>query len=203
MSDKDIFPLFSVPIYKRKLDIELAEHELKIIQNPEFHHQVLGSKLSNNKFVLEDPNLLRIKNILLSEVKEYFNRFLHYEFEIYFTNSWVNTMNLNEQQTLHNHANSIVSGIFYVRVDDSCPLVTFVNRNPHLLLNMRAQQYDIFNSVEYDIPVENNSVVLFPSTCFHYVKKNPTRNDRISIAFNTFVKGHIGVETAGGDLFLN
>lgn len=203
MNNKDIFPLFSVPIYKRKLEISLSEDELNFIKSQGSHQQALGSKLSDNKFVLETTNLERLKDSLLSEIKEYFNNFLNYEFEIYITNSWINKMNYDEQQTLHNHANSIISGIFYVKVEDSCPSVTFVNNRPHFLLNMRAKDYNIFNSVEFDIPVENNSVVLFPSSCFHYVRKNFTRNDRISIAFNTFVKGHIGVETAGGDLFLN
>jgi len=203
MNEKDIFPLFSVPVYKRKLDISLSNDELKFIKNQGSRTQALGSKLSNDKFVLEKIELLRLKDILLVEVKEYFNNFLQYEFEIYFTNSWINKINIDEQQTLHNHANSIISGIFYVSVEDSVPSISFVNHKPHFLLNMRAKNYNIFNSVEFDLPVENNTVVLFPSSCFHYVKKNFTDNDRISIAFNTFVKGHVGVETAGGDLFLN
>jgi ectoine hydroxylase-related dioxygenase (phytanoyl-CoA dioxygenase family) len=61
----------------------------------------------------------------------------------------------------------------------------------------------MFNSLEFDIPVENGEIILFPSQCFHYVKSNPTDKDRISIAFNTFVKGDIGVETDGGNLKLN
>lgn len=203
MDDKDIFPLFSVPVYKRKLDVNLTTAELDIIKNQHSHQQVLGSKLSDNKFILEDPVLQRLKDLLLTEVKEYFNNFLHYEFEIYFTNSWVNKINFDEQQTLHNHANSIVSGIFYIDVENSYPAVTFVNHKPHFLLNMRAKNYNVFNSVEFNLPVENNTIVLFPSSCFHYVQKNLTHNDRISLAFNTFVKGHIGVETAGGDIFLN
>jgi uncharacterized protein (TIGR02466 family) len=203
MNEKDIFPLFSVPVYKRKLDIALSDDELRFIKAQGSHTQALGSKLSDDKFVLERPELQRLKDMLLVEVKEYFNNFLQYEFEIYFTNSWINKINFDEQQTLHNHANSIVSGIFYINVEDSMPSISFVNHKPHLLLNMRAKNYNIFNSVEFDLPVENNTVVLFPSSCFHYVKKNLTDNDRISIAFNTFVKGRIGVETAGGDLFLN
>jgi hypothetical protein len=200
---KNIYPLFATGVYKNKLNITLTGDELAAIYKLNSAKQILGTKLSNDKFILEQPELHRLKNILLGEIKEYFNSVMGYEFDIYITNSWCNVAGYNEGQTLHNHANSIVSGIFYLNVNDSQPSITFVNPTPPFLLNMRSQQYNMFNSLEFDIPIEDNTVILFPSQCFHYVKSNPTNNDRISIAFNTFVKGKIGVETSGGDLDLS
>jgi len=200
---KNIYPLFATGVYKNKLNITLTGDELAAIYKLNSAKQILGTKLSNDKFILEQPELHRLKNILLGEIKEYFNSVMGYEFDIYITNSWCNVAGYNEGQTLHNHANSIVSGIFYLNVNDSQPSITFVNPTPPFLLNMRSQQYNMFNSLEFDIPIEDNTVILFPSQCFHYVKSNPTNNDRISIAFNTFVKGKIGVETNGGDLDLS
>jgi uncharacterized protein (TIGR02466 family) len=190
-------------VYKNKLNITLTNNELAAIYDLNSSKQILGTKLSNDKFILERPELQRLKNILLDEVKEYFNAVMGYEFEIYITNSWCNIAGHTEGQTLHNHANSVVSGVFYLNVDDSQPSITFVNPTPPFLLNMRSQQYNMFNSLEFDIPLEDNTVILFPSQCFHYVKSNLTTNNRVSIAFNTFVKGNIGVETAGGDLNLH
>ena len=203
VSQKNIYPLFATAIYKNKLNITLTNNELSAIYDLNSSKQILGTKLSDDKFILERPELQRLKNTLLDEIKEYFNNVMHYEFEIYITNSWCNIARHGEGQTLHNHSNSIVSGVFYLNVNNSQPSITFVNPTPPFLLNMRAQQYNMFNSLEFDIPVEDNDVILFPSQCFHYVKSNPTTNDRVSFAFNTFVKGDIGVETAGGDLTLN
>jgi uncharacterized protein (TIGR02466 family) len=203
VTQKNIYPLFATGVYKNKLNITLTNNELAAIYDLNSAKQILGTKLSNDKFILEQPELHRLKNILLGEIKEYFNSVMGYEFDIYITNSWCNVAGYNEGQTLHNHANSIVSGIFYLNVNDSQPSITFVNPTPPFLLNMRSQQYNMFNSLEFDIPIEDNTVILFPSQCFHYVKSNPTNNDRISIAFNTFVKGKIGVETSGGDLDLS
>ena len=56
--------------------------------------------------------------------------------------------------------------------------------------------------MEWELPVEDNCIVLFPSQCFHYVKKNTSNNERVSIAFNTFVNGNISSTTPGGDLNL-
>ena len=201
-TQKNIYPLFATAIYKNKLNISLNNSELSAVYNLNSAKQILGTQLSNDKFILECPELSRIKSILLDEVKEYFNSVMGYEFEIYITNSWCNVAGYNEGQTLHNHANSIVSGVFYLNVDDSQPSITFVNPTPPFLLNMRSTEYNMFNSLEFDIPIEDNTVILFPSQCFHYVRQNPTNNNRISIAFNTFIKGKIGVETAGGDLDL-
>lgn len=203
VTQKNIYPLFATGIYKNKLNITLTNTELAVIYKLSSAKQILGTKLSNDKFILEQPELQRLKNILLDEIKEYFNNVMGYEFEIYITNSWYNIAGYTEGQTLHNHANSIVSGVFYLNVNDSQPSITFVNPTPPFLLNMRSTQYNMFNSLEFDIPLEDNNVILFPSQCFHYVKSNPTSNDRISIAFNTFVKGKIGVETDGGDLDLS
>ena len=202
VTQKNIYPLFATGVYKNKLNITLTNNELAAIYDLNSSKQILGTKLSNDKFILERPELQRLKNILLDEVKEYFNTIMGYEFEIYITNSWCNIAGHTERQTLHNHANSVVSGVFYLDVDQSQPSIPFVNPTPPFLLNMRSQQYNMFNSLEFDIPLEDNTVILFPSQCFHYVKSNPTTNNRVSIAFNTFVKGNIGVETAGGDLDL-
>jgi uncharacterized protein (TIGR02466 family) len=203
VTQKNIYPLFATGVYKNKLNITLTNNELAAIYDLNSSKQILGTKLSNDKFILERPELQRLKNILLDEVKEYFNTVMGYEFEIYITNSWCNIAGHTEGQTLHNHANSVISGVFYLDVDQSQPSITFVNPTPPFLLNMRSQQYNMFNSLEFDIPLEDNTVILFPSQCFHYVKSNPTTNNRVSIAFNTFVKGNIGVETAGGDLNLH
>lgn len=203
VTQKNIYPLFATGVYKNKLNITLTDNESAAIYDLNSSKQILGTKLSNDKFILERPELQRLKNILLDEVKEYFNTIMGYEFEIYITNSWCNIAGHTEGQTLHNHANSVISGVFYLDVDQSQPSITFVNLTPPFLLNMRSQQYNMFNSLEFDIPLEDNTVILFPSQCFHYVKSNPTTNNRVSIAFNTFVKGNIGVETAGGDLDLH
>ena len=202
-TQKNIYPLFATAIYKNKLNITLTNNELSAIYDLNSSKQILGTKLSDDKFILERLELQRLKNTLLDEIKEYFNNVMGYEFEIYITNSWCNIAGHNEGQTLHNHANSVISGVFYLDVDRSQPSITFVNPTPPFLLNMRSNQYNMFNSLEFDIPLEDNYVIIFPSQCFHYVKSNPTTNNRVSIAFNTFVKGNIGVETAGGDLDLH
>jgi ectoine hydroxylase-related dioxygenase (phytanoyl-CoA dioxygenase family) len=61
----------------------------------------------------------------------------------------------------------------------------------------------MFNSMEWTVPVEDLDIIIFPSTLFHYVKPNTSNRDRISIAFNTFARGHIKTESTGADLILN
>ena len=42
-----------------------------------------------------------------------------------------------------------------------------------------------------NIIVKNGDLILFPSTLMHSVKTNTTDKERISLAFNSFIKGTV------------
>ena len=71
-TQKNIYPLFATAIYKNKLNITLTNNELSAIYDLNSSKQILGTKLSDDKFILERPELQRLKNTLLDEIKEYF-----------------------------------------------------------------------------------------------------------------------------------
>ena len=48
-----------------------------------------------------------------------------------------------------------------------------------------------YNSSEY-ISVQTGDLILFPSELEHYVELVKSSSDRISLSFNTFVRGNIG-----------
>lgn len=199
----ELFPLFPTVVYRKTLDLVLTDEERTTLHNIEVFPQGLGNKLSCSSFILDDPKFKRIKDVFMENAAIYFNEIMKYDYQLHMTNSWLNVTQLNEQHGLHNHTNSIISGCWYYRVQDSQPSISFNRITPPFLLNMRAREFNHFNSLEWDIPVGDNVLVLFPSSCFHLVKPNLTNNDRVSIAFNTFVKGNIGAEYEGADLNLS
>jgi ectoine hydroxylase-related dioxygenase (phytanoyl-CoA dioxygenase family) len=67
---------------------------------------------------------------------------------------------------------------------------------------MKASEYHAANSEEWNIPLEDNDVIIFPSKMYHSVAPNRTDNLRISIAFNSFIRGTIGTDISGADLNL-
>lgn len=197
----EVLPLFPTAIYKHKIR-SLLDTELLAVNNAPMISQGLGNHSSVNTYILELEELAELKNEILHNINVYFCDVLHFTNEVYITNSWINITDSNEMHMGHTHTNSIISGVYYIDVDTSQPLISFNRIAPPFLLNILPTEFNIFNSIEWDVPVENNSIVLFPSSCYHYVKRNESANKRISIAFNTFIRGQLGTRFSGADLDL-
>lgn len=187
----EVHALFPIPVYKTTLK-SLTLKEIKLIQSLNYFSQTLGNVVSENNHILEIPELFSLKTAIENEISNYVKDIIKSQLEIYITNSWVNRTTKNQQHFLHNHSNSILSGVYYINVDDSNPSITFNRMQSPFFLNFIPNEFTIFNSTEWTIPVENNTLIIFPSTMYHYVKPNETDNERVSLAFNTFVRGNIG-----------
>ena len=197
----EIHPLFPTAIFKTSIR-KLTQTEFEYLLSKELESQTLGNSVSFDRYLLNDPKLNDLKSLMLDAIKVYAKEVMSIYNEFYITNSWLNKTSNNEQHSIHNHTNSILSGCYYISVEDSQPYISFNRLTQPFLLNYVPTEFNRFNSVEWDLPLENNSLVIFPSECYHYVKPNKSVNERISIAFNTFVKGQIGQKN-GSELILN
>jgi hypothetical protein len=101
---------------------------------------------------------------------------------------WVNVLDTGGRQTMHNHANSFISGVVYLtRTHADARTVfmkspggtDFVFKNDHEGVKTNA-----YNADKWISPApEPGDVVLFPSYLMHAVPMNPGER-RISLAFN-------------------
>jgi len=189
----EIHALFPLPVYKEKIRL-LDNNESNFIESTNVCYQTLGNAVSLNTRLLDAPTLIELKAVIEKKLDYYLKSILKVDNEIYITNSWLNKTKHKEQHFLHNHSNSILSGVYYINTEDSLPLITFNRMQTPFLLNFIPKEFTIFNSTEWSIPVENGCLIIFPSSLYHYVKINETTNTRTSIAFNSFVKGSIGFQ---------
>ena len=116
------------------------------------------------------------------------------ELDSYITQSWLNITKPGEFHHEHAHPNSIISGVFYISTekDDN---ITFIDPNTKIkeFLKFGQKEFNPFNSGIWRIPSVINELILFPSWLSHCVDKNKkATTDRVSISFNTFVKGSLG-----------
>ncbi len=101
---------------------------------------------------------------------------------------WTNMLETGGSQALHSHANSIVSGVFYLTPSHPACKTVFV-RPPggydfNLRHHTRSAAVGPFNAGKYMLPeAEAGDLVLFPSYLYHEVPKNQG-GQRITIAFN-------------------
>jgi len=198
----EVYPLFPTVIAKKDLAVEFDKEELDELYTTDLFLQGLGNGASFDMLLLENPKYAKLKEVCLRYAQDYYTGIMKYSYPLHITNSWLNVTQGNQEHMLHNHTNSIVSGILYLKTTDSVPLITFTSNTPTFMLNIQRDEATIFNSMTWDLPVEDNCIVLFPSQCFHSVKRNLSTNERISIAFNTFIKGKVGDGSNGGELDL-
>jgi len=170
----------------------LSEDEKKHILNYESKTVGnLGNRITENSFVLEDIELKELKLSLEEKLQEYFfDVYKSKEVTPYITQSWINYTGKNQFHHNHNHPNSFISGVFYLQAIDN-DKIYFVNRQD-AMFEFQSEDFTLYNSKTWWMPVEDNSVIFFPSNLSHEVKKNETNTTRISLAFNCFIKGTFG-----------
>jgi uncharacterized protein (TIGR02466 family) len=186
--------IFPTPLYINSLDIEINESLLKYVNNLEICNNT-SNWTSKNNYILEEPIFKTIKLKLEQMLNEYFINIMGVDLEnklkIVITQSWVNINKKNFSHHQHCHPNSIVSGVVYLQADKKVDKINFL-KNDYEFLKFDKIRWNEYNSEQYSFPINKGDVVLFPSNLMHSVDKNKTDNTRISLSFNTFVKGKLG-----------
>lgn len=190
----NIINLFPTPVASFSLPRELTEQELSFVCNQQ-KQQNEGNYTSKNTNVLNSPELKDLSIWINERVVEYFNE-VHKpkdDLKIYITQSWLNYTNKNEFHHKHNHPCSFISGCFYPKTDVDTDRIYFFNGNKHhYLLQIPSTDYNIWNSYSWWLPVGTGGLILFPSELTHMVAPKETEGERVSLSFNTFLKGKLG-----------
>jgi uncharacterized protein (TIGR02466 family) len=101
---------------------------------------------------------------------------------------WTNLLEPGGSQTMHSHANSFISGVFYLTPSHPGSRTVFVRPPGGFEFSFRHHTRQAamgpFNAGKYMLPAaEPGDLVLFPSYLYHEVPKNQG-DQRITIAFN-------------------
>ena len=67
----------------------------------------------------------------------------------------------------------------------------YFHKDGYQRIDFPAKEYNPFNSKSWWFETGTNDLVLFPSNLTHMVEK-VVGKERISLSFNTFLKGYIG-----------
>ena len=189
-----IHQLFPEPVYFTALERQLTKRELKEINTQKTKtFKNIGNATSNNTYVLENKALKNLKEDLYKIVLDYFDKVVCTDNSIvpYITQSWLNYTKNKQFHHTHSHANSYVSGVFYINADKKVDKIKFYKDN-NSLFKLKTTKFNIFNSDSWWYSIKTGDVILFPSSLRHGVNKKEGKNIRISLSFNVFLKGTIG-----------
>ena len=166
--------------------------DYKIVFNNPNH-----TKISENVHILKSKSLRNFKKFLSTSVHEYARDVMLTNSRFRITNSWVNKSKYATGHQRHFHENSVLSGVFFVQSDETCPPITFESPMNNWQINPRKGNEgrvstNEFNNFTYNYSPVPGTLLLFSSAIRHCVGSNPSQTERISISFNTFPETPFG-----------
>ena len=196
MKEPNFELLFPTPVMFTDLGREFTKEELDYVNShgkEGMTNRNVGNVTSNNNYILEEPELAGLKEVVTKAINEYIKRVYKpkYEAEAYVTQSWLNYTAKGEFHHKHEHPNSFISGVLYIHTDETKDKITF-HRSGYKQLQLVTDNFDIYNSDSWWFNVKTGGIVIFPSSLTHHVEDVTADETRISLAFNTFVKGTLG-----------
>lgn len=197
MSYPEVIQLFPTPVLIFKYE-ENFEMELNYIRKLEYRKRD-NNKLNYNSqsvdtFLLDKQELSKIRVFIEESIDCYVKNIIKSNRQLVITQSWSNRSSKNQSHHEHIHPNSIISGVFYFKIDNLPPIKFKNSKISNFGLEVTEQNN--FNSFEYYFPAKNGELIIFPSDLEHSVPINNCDEERISLSFNTFAKGNIGsIET--------
>ena len=214
--DPTVHVVFPCPVYIVKRDTNISPNEEKEIGEivKEGMHSNVGNSMSNNSDIFNGKLNDQYRTGYLKEIKQFceeqLNRYVkeiinpREELDFYITQSWLNITKPGEYHHEHSHQNSIISGVFYISTEED-DKINFIDPNAKLreLIKFEPKEFNLWNSTEWFFPSITNELLLFPSWLDHKVDMNEgATTDRISISFNTFIRGTLGKRKDLNELIL-
>ncbi len=184
--------LFAQPVGFFDLGRPLSDEEkfflMELEQRPN-----MGNRTSANNFVLRDKLMTSLRGWMEDCVAEYFKATTNpkHDVTLRLTQSWVNYSEPGQYHHKHAHPNSFLSGCFYPQADKELDKLYFFNE-PYHRIKIHSEDFNVYNSDSWWLPVGTGDIVIFPSSLTHMVEQVVASNTRISLSFNTFPVGYVG-----------
>lgn len=196
----NITGLFGIPIYSDNLEYNFSKELLA--QNQLTYDTIAEGNysISKNNFLLNSPDFLELRDKLEDKIEIYTRNILgvNNSIQFYITTSWIVKFFKDSYANKHIHSNSIFSGVVYLKTPNQCSNIRFhkdtrYNNITSSTLELTFDRYNIFNSDYWEFTPSQGDLYIFPSSLTHSVSKSFSNDERISLAFNVFVKGKFGI----------
>jgi uncharacterized protein (TIGR02466 family) len=186
--------LWPTPVYQSR--IELQDKWLEFSKTCEYERmETDNGDISKDRYILDSMDL---KNDIQDHVNNFVRDWLRVDkkAEFYFTNSWMVRHNKKDWSGMHFHANSLISGVYYIDIPEDSGDIKFHNHfHKSVIPDVIKLDYTDKNFVNSEVvafKVKPGDILIFPSGLQHSVTENITNNRRYSLAFNCFVRGDLG-----------
>ena len=197
--NKEIIPLFSIPIclfdldindtYQNKIEKTINNLDYRLIENGN------GGCISDSVHIFNNKIFDKLNFKILECVKYFNNEVMQYksnEFKI--TTSWATRCEKGQESIRHKHSNNMYSAVYYNKCSKEHSNITFYNYNytPHGY-ELESETYNLFNAGNWSVIPRDKLLIVFPAYLYHQIQKNTSDNPRYSIACNLRPTGQYGI----------
>lgn len=196
--------IFPTPTVHSNLGREFTDEEFKFFN--EMGKKTIkneGNSTSYNNYVLNEPELINLKNDLMEVINYWFaNVVKNKNAQPYITQSWLNWTTKDQFHHKHTHSNSYISGVLYIHGENDKICFEKILYEQIKIQPDNPEDINTFNAEMSWFKVYPGKIILFPSGVMHSVDKKQTDDYRVSLAFNVFVHGVIGKSSSLTELTL-
>lgn len=188
------YEIFPTLVMKFNLNRNFTNTELEFIEKQkDYCYKNYANKSSTNTFILNELELININEFCTKSLEFYFDEVFKPKTNVksVITQSWLNYTENNQHHHGHTHPNSLLSGVLYINTNKELDRICF-GRTNYRQISIAEREKNDYNTDEVEFKVGVGELLIFPSSLYHRVPPKKDNNIRISLAFNSFLKGEIG-----------
>jgi|TARA_R100001530_G_scaffold127717_2_gene97028 uncharacterized protein (TIGR02466 family) len=169
--------IFKQTIFYTQLELDLKRLEKNLIKTNKNYLSNLGG--DQFQVTCKDNNF----NAIIEEYANDYCKLLDCQ-KVKLAAMWLNINRKGNSNTVHDHPESVLSGVFYIKVPKDSGDLVFTNDALLRFFPLRVNNYNSNNSQVWKFIPQEGMLYLFPSWLKHEVTPNNSNKERISIAFN-------------------
>ena len=135
----------------------------------------------------ERERFVDFTRIVLENVQEV-AEFLHWDLQkirFNITSCWAIVNGKLASNSVHNHPNSILSGVYYLKAPENCGGIYFCDPRPAAqMLIPPVTEFNLTTYPKVSYKAHEGTMILFPSWLLHGVELNMSEEVRVSLSFN-------------------
>lgn len=203
--------IFPTPILVDNINRAFTTDEENKFVNADYKNDVNDNTTTLNtvsftrtKDILEEQSLFNIQDFILSKAREYLNSLrVSDNLKLKIIRSWMVKSEPGCYGRKHNHPNSILSGVMYLKTSKGCGnLILHQEKSLFGSIELSYGEVNNVNGTTVSIPPKDGMLILFPSTTYHEVAKNLSEETRYSLSFDIWAEGTIGTSNSMTELTL-
>jgi len=194
MKEPVLHGLFPTPLIFTNIEREFTKEELEFFdEQGKTTFKNDGNVTSLDNYLMKHDAMSTIKQELTESLQMFLDNIIKPKDDVkpYVTQSWLNYTAENQYHHKHAHPNSFLSFVMYVTADPEKDKITFFTES-YKQIKLNPKEFSWYNAEAWYFTVKPGDIVVFPSSLTHMVEQKAGTNTRISLAFNSFLRGSIG-----------